>query len=399
MNYVEHFLEIKSFLKKHKYIYELEVLKRYPNELNPFYLSVSKDLYELDLNELAHFESDIFFKENFSKDLKDLIKKISTLTKINKLKINETKLHQNLKRKLNPKKLHELSTLKTLFDQSSFDQVYDIGGGVGHLGHVFVANQNKRAQVFDMNEDFLSSGEEKMKRWLKEHSEKLSFTLKRVDEQFSLELKQNDLLAGLHSCGSLSVDIIKKYAQNNKGGLINFGCCYHQLNEDYNISKLSQKDPLHLTNNALHLATRGSSYASIDDLLKRKKVKYYRYGLHHLMLEKFNEGFITLGNGHKNDYNGIFSTYAKKYYPKASELSDDSLNQFYESVQDKIKENFYLDFIRGMFARVIELYLILDRVIYLEEHNIDVKMCEVFDRFLSPRNIGILVNFPKHQSL
>lgn len=392
MNYLEHFDKVKSFLEKHHYIYDLEVLKRYPDPIDPYYLKLSENLDGLSNKELASFESDMCESKSFNHELNSLLTEAKELIAIPKEAYTETELGLNLNRKLNPKKKHELSTLKTYFDKSKFTKVFDIGGGVGHLSNVFVANTNKAATCFDMNIDFINSGKKKINRWLVDHKDKVSFINQKVDNTLDIDLSKTSLIAGLHSCGELSVDIIKLFASKNEGGLLNFGCCYHQLGEVYNISNHSKSNPLEITNNALHLATRSYAYTNEIDVEQRRKVKLYRYAIHHLGMKYFNDEFITLGNGKKEDYNSCFSDYVLKYYDKAKELTKYQIEDFYnlECTQQKIHENFYLDFIRALFGRVIEVYLLLDRVIYLKEHKVDARLVQIFKRELSPRNIAII---------
>ena len=394
MNYADHFEKIKSFLSKHKYIYEVEILKRYPDDIDSYYMELSKDLKGLSDEEFAQFESEASPSEKYSKNLNELLSEIKSLIDLEDLDIKEAKLDQNLKRKLNPKKLHELSTLKTYFDEGSYETLYDIGGGIGHLSNIFVHSKVKSAHCIDMNKEFQEAGKRKLARWLKENIEKVSFINKEVRSDLDLNLTDKTLLAGLHSCGSLSNDLIDCYKYNKKGGLLNFGCCYHKLEDHYNLSQIAKENPLTLTNNALHLATRSYAYTNEKDVMARRKVKSYRYALHHLGMKYFDDGFFTLGNGKGSDYDGSFSDYVYKYYPKAKGLSQAEIENFYESfeVQEKINENFCLDFIRGLFGRVIEMYLLLDRVLYLREDEIDAKMYQVFDRKLSPRNIAIIVD-------
>jgi hypothetical protein len=45
--------------------------------------------------------------------------------------------------------------------------------------------------------------------------------------------------------------------------------------------------------------------------------------------------------------------------------------------------------IRNALGRVMELYLLVDRAIFLEEKGYKVEVQEFFDEELSPRNIGI----------
>ena len=373
MSYLDHFQKIKTFLNKHQYIYEVEVLKRYPKEIEAYYLQLSKNLKGLSDKEFAQFESMMSPSEKYSSDLNELIIEIKDLIDLEVLDIVEAKLDQNLKRKLNPKKLHELATLKTYFDQSSYETLYDIGGGIGHLSNIFVHSKAKRAYCIDMSKEFQEAGKRKLARWLKENIDKVSFINKEIKADLDIDLTDSSILAGLHSCGSLSNDLIDCYKFNKKGGLLNFGCCYHKLKNHYNLSKIAQEDPLVLTNNALHLATRSFAYTNESDVIARRKVKFYRYGLHHLGMKYFDDGFLTLGNGKGSDYDGSFSDYIYKYYPKAQDLSVKEIEDFYKSceIQEKINENYCLDFIRGLFGRVIEMYLLLDRVLYLREDEID----------------------------
>jgi hypothetical protein len=46
--------------------------------------------------------------------------------------------------------------------------------------------------------------------------------------------------------------------------------------------------------------------------------------------------------------------------------------------------------IRWQLGRVLELYLLLDRAIYIEERGMSVELKQFFDENLSPRNIGLL---------
>jgi hypothetical protein len=46
--------------------------------------------------------------------------------------------------------------------------------------------------------------------------------------------------------------------------------------------------------------------------------------------------------------------------------------------------------IRWQIGRALELYLLLDRAIYLEENNYTAILAEFFSENISPRNIGIL---------
>jgi hypothetical protein len=60
-----------------------------------------------------------------------------------------------------------------------------------------------------------------------------------------------------------------------------------------------------------------------------------------------------------------------------------------EQIQVMIQRMLAAGLIRNALGRVLEVYLQLDRAIYLEEMGYTVQVEEFFDEELSPRNIGI----------
>ena len=48
--------------------------------------------------------------------------------------------------------------------------------------------------------------------------------------------------------------------------------------------------------------------------------------------------------------------------------------------------------VRNVFGRLLELYIQLDRVIYLEEQGYEARLLEVFEEPVSPRNIAIVAS-------
>jgi hypothetical protein len=72
--------------------------------------------------------------------------------------------------------------------------------------------------------------------------------------------------------------------------------------------------------------------------------------------------------------------------------SDDYFNNFFLSteVQGQLRKMFICNIIRWQMGRVLEVYLLLDRCIYLEENGHEVKLEQYFEESLSPRNLGIL---------
>jgi len=400
MNLESRFQNISQFLKHHEYLHEVEVLKRYPEQLPDEYQNWVKEIQDFSIEQLALFETECDPEMVNSQSFKHFLQTIKDLRQIDSVDFTETQLPNHLKRKLNIKKRHEVQLLKTVIDEiEDIDTFIDIGSGAGHLSSVLLHQTNRNAFCIDINEIFQEQGKKKLQRWSSDTLEKLQFINVKIEKDYKFPFDYNhkrSLMIGLHSCGPLSTYLVEHYHQHQLGKMLNFGCCYEKITreDEYNLSQLSKLNPLTFKNNALHLAARSFAHIDIEELNKRIRVKKYRYALHYFVNDQYGCEFYSVGNGHKDDYHGEFSLYAKKFHNgvELSELSHDDLNTFYQlkSTQQKIWHNILADLIRGMLGRLVELYIVLDRAIYLQENGHNVSVNEYFKRKLSPRNLGIL---------
>lgn len=391
MDYEKRFNAIKTFLNKHQFLHELELLERFPGKLTAPYHHWLSDLKQLEFHDLIAIESCHETKKLKNQDLIDFINQCKELSDIPSLSLIETPLPNHIKRKMSLKKTHEVQSLKSYVDQlKGIDTIIDIGSGVGHLSSALVYNKDLKSYCLDLNTDFQEQGKKKIKQWVPEVKEKITFIRcevnKNTDYPFQYD-KNKTLTIGLHACGPLTTYIIQQRPKH----LLSFSCCYHKLNDEYNISKIAQADPIALTNHALTLAAKCLGTNRADDLDRKLAVKRFRYALHFYLIENDISSFTTLGNASAQDYQGRFESYAKKFFPKLKDKTD--LQQFFDkdSTQEKIQYYFRAGTIRSLLGRLVEVYLILDRVLYLRDHQLEANCFEVFDRKLSPRNIGILV--------
>jgi hypothetical protein len=388
----DHFCSLKFFLNQYSAIHEIEFLKKYPNQYPDFMLPWIKELESWELKDLAELES--FPNENLVKDasFKEFLKSIRELTNLRKIDLEEAFLPDSLKKKMSPKKKHEISLLKSIVDDLEIDHIIDIGGGVGYLSSALVLGRDTEAICVDKDFRLQETGRSKVKAWsLKVKFENLEFN--KEAELKSHFTPASSLLISLHGCGALSSSVIQFAAQKKMSHLINLGCCYHKLDGQYNLSEHSKINPVIFTTNALHLASRCGSIVDQKALVDRYGFKRYRYTLHYFLNDHYQTEFKSLGNAKGSDYRGRFSDYAKKFCTEGELdlVSAKSLDEFYnnDEVERKFKQNFIADMIRLFLGRLIELYIVLDRAIFLEEQGRSVKLVEIFDRQLSPRNIMI----------
>lgn len=400
MDLEKRFCEIRDFLSEFQYLHELEVMERYPYPLKDPYQKWSEVLLQLSDVDIIALEcfgdtSSIqkISKSDATKGLTEYFKKAWKLSSIPKLELSCEKIPQHLSRKMSQKKVHEVSSIHALLSDKQFSQIIDVGSGAGHLSSILVHDRELKSFCVDMNKEFQEQGVKKLRRWNPELLDKIEFIHFELKKQKLLPFAykaDETLVIGLHSCGPLSTYLVENQAQNFGQKLLNFGCCYHKLTNEYNLSQLAKKSPLTFTNHALTMAAKCHRIFGIEDFNKRNRVKRFRYAFHFYCQEVLKTPFATLGNAKSSDYHGTFSEYVKKYYP--IEVSSKELDHYFlaPTTQSNIQLALKGGVIRSVLGRLIELYLLLDRAIYLKEAGQNVSVNEVFNRELSPRNIAII---------
>ncbi|RLA65389.1 MAG: hypothetical protein DRQ89_01325 [Epsilonproteobacteria bacterium] len=405
MDIKKRFHNIREFLKGHQGFWYEEILNDYPHTLDNYPDKWIEDLNLLSFEDLWKIDAKIDFSP-LEGELKTLILKINSLSIIPQVEgANENLPHKALLG-MNQKKVHEVSRLAPYIGKLQkihrFSQGFDIGGGKGHLARTLAHYFALPTICLDPDLDLIKAGQKLLKKIsTPENAKEISFINKSlgthiynpdiVADENKLKLDNETLAIGLHTCGPLSLRLMER-AKN----LINIGCCYLKLNpeSEINISKTSKEDPLTFSKYSLALASRGHGGISFIDFMNKWKVKSFRYSLHLLLYEKLGiKKFITVEGYPLKKYGEDFSEYA---LTKLSELnikhSFDAadLNNFHQEWNPLVKKMFLANIIRWQFGRLLEVYILLDRAIYLQENGFSVEINEIFNESISPRNIAIL---------
>ncbi|MEX1099581.1 MAG: methyltransferase, partial [Bacteriovoracaceae bacterium] len=323
---------------------------------------------------------------NLKGEFKEFVQELSKLIALPAFESPPVKLAPSIERGMTHKKRHEAMAIKSYLQNKNYRSFVDIGSGKGHLSMALLFDQEGRSLCVDMDEKLQAAGLKKIQRRCPELENSISYQNATFCSKLPLTPPKDSLLLALHCCGDLSVEAMKFHLQN-KLDLFNFGCCYHK-SQHYNLSKLSQEDPLGFSFHALNLATRSNRVLALEDFKRREKVKAYRYILHMILHDELNKDFETLGNAHYTDYDLPFEVYARKHAPKTAQLDLKTLCHKYKN-SPSLKEYLLAEVIRAPLGRVVEMYLLLDRALWLQEQGKTVELKSFFEASVSPRNIGI----------
>ena len=406
MDHKKRFQEIALFLKPYQRIWQNEIMLLYPDPLS----AIPSEW----IDDLARYTGpdDVIRLER--KDVFDLIsdpglinfyqriEELSAIPQIPELPAFPEKKTSFLY--MIPKKQHEIKRLapfvNQFYQEARIEKILDIGGGIGHLAQSLSSHYQLKTASLDMDPVLQQTGIQRNGPDLVEY---INVKVDEDDETFKNLLSKNHMTLGLHTCGPLAVHQLKAGAKNHIKGMINFGCCYEKLQkypQGQNISNEAQasEDRLFFNFFALTLATRAHRKMTEKDHDLKLKVKYYRYAIHMLLHDEYEQKeLVTLGNSNPKLYDESFGTYVIEQFQRINmplRHSKVELDEFYADPerQKLLWRMLTSELIRNAFGRLMELYLLLDRVLYLEEAGYEVQLLEFFDEPLSPRNLGIVAH-------
>lgn len=406
MNLRERFNLITEKLTPFAGIWENEILMQYPHPFDYYRQDWLEFLEQAPEDVLLQLEMKNFDHPSIPESLRAHGNEFNNLCKLALFHKEEkntfdafTFLH------IKPKKQYEIETLAPEVDkmmkENQLKTVVDIGGGIGKIAQAITNHYFHPVTSIDMDPALQKTGIERNRKNQKKNAPLVHYINSKLElgnPHLASLFTPESLSLGLHTCGDLANTHFDLAIKGQAGALINLGCCYYKIskNETYNISTHAKNSP-HLSLNlyALSLATNAHRQVGDWHFQYKNMVKNYRYAFHIYLYEVIGiKEFQSLGSSHKKHYHGDFSSYAFEQMKRLNlecPDSEESLNYFFHDKDRSrmIKKMILSGILRGIYGRSLEMYLLLDRAIYLEENGFKTELIEYFDEVVSPRNIGI----------
>ena len=199
---------------------------------------------------------------------------------------------------------------------------------------------------------------------------------------------------GLHACGELHMTLLKTAADEASQQIAISPCCYHKFNHDFYpaLSSYVQRTGLTLTKDDIHLVQEETVTAGSRVQKLRHKEQVWRLGFDLLQRQlQQSTRYQTIPSTPK----AIFSTDFAHFCHWAADsfnlvLPDNIDYDNYLTLGEMRRQQVVkLDLARQLFRRPLELWLALDRVIFLEEKGYRVDLSEFCERKTTPRNLLI----------
>jgi SAM-dependent methyltransferase len=324
-------------------------------------------------------------------DLLELAREVTTATELPRLH-GSTPLAAEALRSVRFRKRAQLSGLLSAVANmaEAASRIVDVGAGSGHFTRLSAELFQREALGLERNPERVKSAQ---KRAL---NSAVTASFVTVDARDTLQFAEHDLAIGLHACGELG-DKLVEAAAHAKCDLALVSCCLQKISSPTRKPLSSsvaapelRREHLGLTN--LTAQPQGVE-ASIDVTIGARQT---RYALGRLLRARgvVLEAGAEMSGINRRRANAGLAAVAQlaltlRELPAASdaELAHHAAlaAQHYALIRR-------LSLPRSMLARLIEVLVSLDRAVHLEERGLDVQVATLFERAVSPRNIGIFAS-------
>jgi len=264
--------------------------------------------------------------------------------------------------------------------------------GKAHLGRWYAEQSGQPVDALEFNADLVAEGNRLSLR------EQANVTVHPVDvlSAHSNEYLRDDTqVLALHACGQLHIHLLQQCHSNSAPAAIALApCCYHLIPGDMYqpLSKAAHAAQLPLTLHDLHTAVQESVTSPLRAQKQRRQLQAWRLGFDLLQrdVRGIDEYLSTPSQPLSVLQHGFTEFCERMAAAKQLVLPGELDISAYENRGlQRLTEVNALDLPRLLFRRALEVWLALDRALYLREAGYAVAIGTFCERQLTPRNILI----------
>jgi SAM-dependent methyltransferase len=272
----------------------------------------------------------------------------------------------------------------------SATRIVDVGAGSGHFTRL-------SAELFQRDAVGLERNPERVKSAQKRADESaVTATFVAVDARDTLRFAEHDLAIGLHACGELG-DRLVEAAARAQCDLALVSCCLQKISTPTrrplsNVDGAPELRREHLGLTNLTAQPQGVE-ASIDVTIGARQTRYALALLLRARGVELEAGAEMSGINRRRANQGLATVAQLALMQRGlAPANAAELTQIETLAAEHYALIRRLSLPRSMLARLIEVLVSLDRAVHLEERGLDVQVATLFERGVSPRNIGIFAS-------
>lgn len=196
----------------------------------------------------------------------------------------------------------------------------------------------------------------------------------------------------LHACGDLHVQLMRHWVGNRGGSLSLSPCCYHLVRgeEFAPLSDAAAAARVSLYKEDLQLPLQETVTAGAGVRRLRRTELHWRLAFDALQRElRCEDSYLPVPNVKKSLLSGSFGDFARWAAGRKGLDLPGSLDEgeWLARGRERLRRVRRMELVAHLFRRPLEIWLVLDRALYLQEQGARVQIGEFCERQLTPRNI------------
>ena len=214
-------------------------------------------------------------------------------------------------------------------------------------------------------------------------------------DEAALQLTPHMTPVALHACGDLHVRLLQLASAAGCAQLAVSPCCYNRIGGTHYqaLSTVARASSLQLSLQDLSLPMSETVTAGTRVRRQRDESMARRLGFDLWQRQRRQcDEYLSTPSLPSTWLNKPFAEYCTDLaaLKNLSTSGDEDWAALQAAGWDRLAQVRNLELVRGLFRRPLELWLVLDRALYLEEKGYEVQVGEFCDSHLTPRNLMLL---------
>ncbi|MDH5904296.1 SAM-dependent methyltransferase [Vibrio splendidus] len=263
--------------------------------------------------------------------------------------------------------------------------------GKGFLGRILSQQSGQKVTSFEWQQLLCESGQKVA------DDQKLEMHFVQGDafsEEADGVFNSDQHAVALHACGDLHVELVKKSVSHGLSAVTISPCCYHLIRGDVYqaMSTMAKGSALTLSKSDLRIPLQETVTGGERVKRHRQLEMSYRLGFSKLLkAERHIDEYIPVPSIKKSELSKGFESFCRwaSEVKKVSLGSDVDFDFYLAQGEVLFWEMEKLSLVQQVFRRPLEIWLALDRAIYLQEQGYEASIEEFCERSITPRNLLI----------
>ncbi|WP_104025242.1 methyltransferase [Vibrio hyugaensis] len=320
------------------------------------------------------------------------LEQLAALTRLETLSLNGLELARGLDSGIPGRKLEQISSMGEAAIQHHHGKEWlEWCSGKGYLGRILTTQTNQPVTSFEFQQALCDSGQQAAN----EHHWNMTFIQgDAFDSAAKAVFKPTQHAVALHACGDLHVRLMQYGSENGIAAMTISPCCYHLIqSEQYQpMSEQGSASSLSLSKQELRIPLQQTVTGGERVRRHRQQEMVFRLGFDLITRQALGvTEYQPVPSIRKSQLSDGFESLCHwAAEQKDIELTQDiDFSKFENLAEQRFWQMERFSLVQLVFQRPLEIWLALDKALYLEERGYRVRLAEFCAKSVTPRNILI----------